>query len=239
MDFDEHVIDLLPAYALGALDENEALEVDRHLPECASCRAELAANQEIVDVLPLAVRIVEDPPGLKASIIAAAAAGGGEEAPAPASATKSTGFGQRWLPVWGVVSLVLILLLGLVNLSLWNQLQQVTGALESTLQVISLTGTEHQPDAAGLMVVGGDGHVGALIVDNLPVLDEQYEYQLWLIGDDGREDGGVFSVSELGYGVKYIHSDDPLLSYNGFGITIEPAGGSSGPTGDKVLGVDF
>jgi anti-sigma-K factor RskA len=31
-------------------------------------------------------------------------------------------------------------------------------------------------------------------------------------------------------------SEQPLKAFSTFGITIEPAGGSPGPTGDKVLG---
>jgi hypothetical protein len=137
------------------------------------------------------------------------------------------------------VGLALILVLGAANLLLWNQLQAVTRTLQSTLQVVTLNGTDFKPDATGLMIVGGQGNVGALIVDRMPVLDDAYEYQLWMIGEGGRVNGGVFNVSEDGYGVKYIHSPDPLLSYDSFGITIEPAGGSASPTGDKVLGIDF
>jgi anti-sigma-K factor RskA len=59
---------------------------------------------------------------------------------------------------------------------------------------------------------------------------------LWLIQDGQRTSGGVFSVSDEGYGSLWISSPEPLATYSAFGITIEPAGGSPGPTGDKVLG---
>jgi anti-sigma factor RsiW len=38
---EEHVIDLIPAYALGSLEEDEARQVKTHLETCATCRAEL------------------------------------------------------------------------------------------------------------------------------------------------------------------------------------------------------
>jgi anti-sigma-K factor RskA len=59
---------------------------------------------------------------------------------------------------------------------------------------------------------------------------------LWLINEGKRTSGGVFSVMDNGYGVLIVNSSKPLSTYQNFGITIEPFGGSSGPTGDKVLG---
>jgi anti-sigma-K factor RskA len=85
-------------------------------------------------------------------------------------------------------------------------------------------------------VVSLDGEHGTLVVDGLAALGEEQQYQLWLIQDGQRTSGGVFSVSEEGYGSLWISSPEPLSSYSTFGITIEPAGGSPGPSGDKVLG---
>jgi len=87
----------------------------------------------------------------------------------------------------------------------------------------------------GMLVISKDGNYGTLIVENLPPLDQAYQYQLWLIKDGQRTSGGVFSVNEDGYGVLYVLSKKSLISYPSFGITVEPAGGSSSPTGDKVL----
>jgi hypothetical protein len=241
MDIDEHVLDDLPAYTLDILDEDEMLRVERHLGLCESCREEWQFDQQVMDMLPLAAPLVEPPASLKASILESAEKESTDSTPAvpPEVESARPGLFQRLMPVWAVASLALIFLLVGANLFFWNQLREVRGSIQSTLQVVSLNGTETRPDATGLMVVGGDGLVGTLIVDNLPVLDKDFEYQLWLLGEEGRDDGGVFSVSDDGYGLKYIHSERPLLSYKGFGITIEPAGGSAWPTGEKVLGIDF
>jgi anti-sigma-K factor RskA len=241
MNSEEHVLDYLPAYALGILEDDEALQVDRHLAVCEVCRMELRANQQVVDQLPLAVPIVETPSGLRASIQAAARESSVKGAGVSAKVTgrEPAGVFPRWMPVWGVFTLVLIVALGAINIYLWNQLRNTPPPVQSSMQVLSLNPTDFMPGATGLMIVGGDGHVGALVVDNLPALDEDHAYQLWLINDGERVSGGVFEVSEEGYGYKYIHSDLPLLSYSGFGVTVEPAEGSPGPTGEKVLGFDF
>jgi hypothetical protein len=61
-------------------------------------------------------------------------------------------------------------------------------------------------------------------------------FGLALNSDGLRTSGGVFAVNPEGYGALWISSPEPLSSYPAFGITIEPVGGSPGPTGEKVLG---
>ena len=75
-----------------------------------------------------------------------------------------------------------------------------------------------------------------MVVEGLPVLDEDHEYQLWLIRNGQRASGGVFSVDADGYGAMVVSSPEALSNYSAFGITVEPEGGSPGPTGDRVLG---
>lgn len=41
--------DLLPWYASGALDETEAAQVQRHLRDCAACRADLAWQRKLLE----------------------------------------------------------------------------------------------------------------------------------------------------------------------------------------------
>ena len=134
------------------------------------------------------------------------------------------------------VSLVVILFLVFSNLFLWGRLNEIEKTSQNVLISIPMQGTDATPQAVGMLVVSRDGEHGTLIVDGLPVLDELSQYQLWLIRDGQRSNGGIFSVDEEGYGSLWISSPDPLLSYSSFGITVEPAGGSPGPTGDKVLG---
>ena len=74
------------------------------------------------------------------------------------------------------------------------------------------------------------------MVDGLPPLDATHQYQLWLIRDGQRTSGGVFHSYASGYGVLWIHAEQPLVSFDGFGVTVEPSGGSPDPTGDKIMG---
>ena len=104
------------------------------------------------------------------------------------------------------------------------------------MRVIAMVGTGAAPASAGTLVVDSEGEYGTLVVEGLPALDQDHQYQVWLIRDGQRTSGGVFSVSPEGYGALMLSSPEPLSSYPAFGVTIEPEGGSPGPTGDKVLG---
>ena len=135
---------------------------------------------------------------------------------------------------WGLVALVL--LVALVASNLWWWLRSGSPAVgPAGMQVVAMTGTERAPNATGTLLITTDGEYGTLIVDGMPALAPGLGYQLWLIRDGQRTNGGVFAVNDEGYGVLEIFSPEPLGSYSAFGVTIEPEGGSPGPTGDKVL----
>ena len=90
-----------------------------------------------------------------------------------------------------------------------------------------------------MVVYTNDGRYGLLVVNKLTTLPDSQQYQLWLVKDGLRTDGGVFSVGKHGYFVMEIDSPERLTDYDSFGITIEPAGGSPGPTGERVLDGSF
>jgi anti-sigma-K factor RskA len=144
----------------------------------------------------------------------------------------------RPLPfAWGLVGLFIIIALVMSNLLLWRQVSKLQSVSQKpNFQVVALAGTNHAPEARGMLVISASGQSGTLIVDGLPALDVDHQYQLWLIIDDQRTNGGIFSVSRVGYASMWISSPRPLADYTAFGITVEPKGGSPGPTGDKVLG---
>jgi anti-sigma factor RsiW len=59
----------LGAYVLGALPELEAEVLERHLPSCESCRAEVARLEVVTNALARSVPQVDPPPSLKASLM--------------------------------------------------------------------------------------------------------------------------------------------------------------------------
>ena len=231
----KQVLELIPAYALGALGTEDRQQVQAHLDHCPECQSELRAYQGMVESLALAVPQREPPAVLKQRIMERAAS------PVKSAVVPATSAWQmisarfsRLAPAWGAVSLVLVILLVVNNIWLWQRV----GKLESRskFQVVALAGSESSPNAAGVLVISSDGMEGTLVVEHLPGLEPAFQYQLWLIQDGARTSGGVFSVDADGYAHLQVDSQVPLLSFDAFGVTIEPYGGSPGPTGKKVLG---
>jgi anti-sigma-K factor RskA len=238
MEITQHVYDLLPAYALDCLDEAEKQMVADHLKNCADCSQELRTYLRVTDQLALGVKDNAPPVRLKDHIISQVVRGKGQKLADQPDVWWNwiSQALQRIVPVWGLASLVLVMVLGARNLMLQHQLDAIELEMQSSLMTIRLTGAERSPEATGMLVISRDGEYGTLVVDGLPLLEPSQEYQIWLIKDGVRTSGGVFSVGEGGYGALRISSAEPLSNYSAFGITIEPAGGSAAPTGAKVLG---
>lgn len=234
-----HVFDLLPGYALGCLDAPEERQVTEHLASCEHCRAELQRYEWVAAELPMALEMSEPAPELKTRILTRARQSGQPDVQPLSAWQRLRESLQRSAPAWGLAGLALVLILAVSNLLLWQRLSGSESATQESLRTVALAGTDFSPGATGELVISRDGEYGVLVVDGLPSLDEARQYQLWLIENGQRTSGGVFSVNPEGYGVLYIISPDPLASYQAVGITIEPAGGSPGPTGEKVLGGDL
>jgi anti-sigma-K factor RskA len=229
-----HVLDLLPAYALGSLEVDEALQVEDHLVSCWICRRESGAFQTVAEQLSIAVSPVNPPPELKERLMRSIQ---GSQAPqqVPDPVSRQSWL-ERLLPVWGLASLALIILLGIFSLALWQRIDHLELAISpGGMRAVPLNATDEIPNATGFVIVGVDGRNGALVVDGLPPLDDAHQYQLWLDRDGTRTSGAVFSTDEQNYGGTRIRAPGSLLEYSAVVVTVEPTGGSPQPTGAVVL----
>lgn len=234
MSDDNHVLDLLPAYALGCLEKAEARMVAGHLAGCPACRAELNALQESVDQLALSAPDASPPPRLKHRLMDRVRSP--RPAALPQTQTPQARFLRRSLPIWGAVCLLLILALTLAGLRLWRQTNRSEAIIgPNGMWAVALHSTDAAPESSGFVVISQDGLTGSLVVDRLPRLGAEQQYQLWLIRDGQMTSGAVFSVDERGYRGARIVAPESLLAYSEICVTIEPHGGSPRPTGAHVL----
>jgi anti-sigma-K factor RskA len=230
-----HVTDSIAAYALGCLDEEERRQVETHLPGCPACQAELRAFQQVTEELPLAAGAASPPRRLKQAIL--------HKASSQARPSQKAGILERIRrlarsarPVWTAVSVLLIIGLAISTFAFWRQAQNPPAASLEHFRVVNLTSPAKTPDVTAILIISENGKFGTLVTDGLGLLGKEQQYQLWLIKNGNRTSGGVFSVNEGGYAAMEIHSGVPLSDFDSFGVTIEPAGGSPAPTGEKVLG---
>ncbi len=234
----------LAGHALGALDVEERLRVEEHLESCSSCRDVLADYQAVSEELAFAIPPVQPPPRLRARLIATTAS----------SPTRS---GERErLRFWQgrrfqLAVLAFLLVFGVFNLNLLKQVNELRRAQADLLRqaqayqaALALMGDPDVQVAVlegegvqGTLLFDPEGQIAVLTVQGLEALPEGQDYQLWLIQpDETRLSGGVFDADvETGFTSFVIHAPQALDSFVGVGVTIEPAGGSPGPTGQRVF----
>lgn len=232
---EEHVINEIPAYELGILEPQEAALVVKHLESCRSCFTEWQAYRHLTASLATLIPPADPPRHVKVQLISHITP------KTPRRALLQTLRSLFFTPGATARIAAVVLVLGLIfsNLLLWNRVNTLSHLQTSGFSSLALSGTPANPNAKGMIVYTTGGEYGLLVVNRLEELPPDLQYQLWLIRDGIRTSGGVFSVGEDGYAVLRIESPDLLTHYDGFGVTIEPAGGSAGPTGERVLAGQF
>ncbi len=236
----EVVRDLIPAYALGAADTEEQAEVERHLKQCAECRALLADYRLLADDLLYAVPQRSAPSHLTADLRRRLAQ------PRHRQALRWRGLSAR---AGALVALAAsIVLLFATNLYWWSRATAIEErvAMQATAIValaeaptVTLQGDALAPNARGVLYYRPEATVAVLHVYHLPPVEQGKVYQIWLIRDGQRDSGGLFTVDEEGEGTALVTAPRPLREYNAVGVTMEPAGGSPGPTSPRVIGGDL
>jgi anti-sigma-K factor RskA len=234
-EVENHVIDMLPGYVVDALTDEETGQVAKHLAGCQSCQAEFARLQQVADDLPLALVQTAPPPRVKDQLMGSIHARQPKVEPfkQPTGWQKLISFIRQPLPAF---ALTLIVLMAVGNLLLWRQLTLTSQRTNTPMRVVALANTQNAPGAMGTLIMDVKGDYGTLVVDNLAMLASSEQYQVWLTKDGQRVSGGIFSVNPDGYASLEILAPAPLVQYDSVGITVEPYGGSPGPTGAKVLG---
>jgi anti-sigma-K factor RskA len=233
MSEDAHVFDLLPAHAIGSLDADEVRRVEEHLLSCLLCRNEFDSLQAATEQLSLAAPVTDPSPALKERLMQRVQATRPSESISQPAPVRS--FWERLLPAWGVASLFLIVALAGFNFILWQRMDQLEFSSPGGMRAVPLSPPDAASPATGFVLISADGDEGALVVDGLPPLGDDQEYQLWLIRDGQRTSGAIFSTDEKSYGGTRIRAPLSLLEYSAVGITVEPTGGSPQPTGKQVL----
>lgn len=119
--------ELLGAYALDAVDPDEAAEIDAHLPECPRCRAEVAELREMAALL--ANSGADAPAGVWERISTTL-----NDAPPPLRLEVRRARVRRsvWLPVLGAAAAVVIAVLAISVVRLNRDIDDLQQARAST-----------------------------------------------------------------------------------------------------------
>ncbi|MCC7104224.1 MAG: anti-sigma factor [Chloroflexi bacterium] len=260
----EQLVDLLPGRALGALEAGEDEVVERHVDRCPDCASELAEYLRVSAQLAALAPAHDPPPELGARILEAARADL-EDAPPRLAALPRRPMRWSLAGWWRQVSpQVAAFSLGAAALAIgWGystqqSLDRMQSQLNDTQQQIDRIRDSYQTVA--LVLASGDMRVqnlgpgevtatawgkvwtdpstgkGMLMAKGLPAVDAGHCFQVWLTRDDQRISAGF--LYPVGNGVYYtvLQAPRPVTDYQRVGVTIEPTGGSPGPTTPRVVG---
>lgn len=239
---------LVGAYVLDAVDDLERAAFERHVGDCASCRAELDELRETASRMADSTWSIP-PPRLRTDVMAAIhrtrQLPPQDQGPAPRAAGRSR------LSRWAAASAAAVVLAAGTGATVWAvQEQRVrdssavaaaarveaarTQAILASPDVVvrsapmrgggQVTVASSASHDASVVMLGGGTGVGP---------DEAY--QLWAQRGDDMVDAGVLAAG-ASTAVRIV---EHLPSSDGFGLTLEPAGGSTEPTLPAVAAISF
>jgi len=242
--------ELLPAYALGALDGDDLHELEAHwVSGCEECRRQLALWQGDLEALAAEVAPVQPSDVARARVLRLA--GGAKKAPVA----------PRGTPWW--MSIAAFLLIGL---GIWqirdleaerdrlarqvNDLGRQVGLAreearraQQALQVLAAPGVQSvvlaglgpSPSAKGRTYVNPSTRDALFYAFDLPTLPADKTYELWFIAAGKPVAAGTFDVDPRGTGTVRVERVTDAGQIQAWAVTIEPRGGVPQPTGAMVL----
>jgi len=188
----DQILEMLPAYALGCLDEEEAELVSDHLATCIKCNGQFLEYHSTVDAMAYGVPVVCPPDSLKQKLmqrIQTTAEKPSVSQPA-IKHRKLISLWQSLSPAWAFASLALIVSLSVINLLQWHNTKKLQDEVAVDLLVLKMKGTQRAPKGDGTFVISQDRKKGVLVASDLPIPDESQQYQLWM-KKNGRQISGA------------------------------------------------
>ncbi len=241
----EEAFSLLPAYALGALDE-DLEDLEAHLRHCSRCKAQLSLFLETTTALGEAAETVTPPPALRGRVLSSV----------PVQPVAPRGRLQRLVemfaaPTWKAAPIALALLIVLAGLTAWivvqqQQLQATRSELvldERGLALLTSTETvterlapiaEPTSQAHGHWYHRPGVNTQVLVVEFMPAPPRGESYYGWLrLADGSWRAAGPFSLNSGGYGRLILLGSDGS-DVRGVTVTSQPEA-TAQPSGEVVL----
>ncbi|MGH2562379.1 MAG: anti-sigma factor family protein [Thermomicrobiales bacterium] len=239
----DDVAELLPAYALRALDRAESVSVAGHLADCPTCRAALSAYEAVVEDLNAAMPIAP-PAGLRDRVLASATqVSPGLTTPNPPSPAIRNGRAaavassprRLRLVTFGLAAAAVVLIAAVAVLAalLADSRESRDEAAAGEVQLASYLSAGGNVTAMNSLSAANYGYSfgqGSLVtapnmppmivVGGCPESDDDHEYRVWVERDGDRTRVGVLTVGNEGSGWLTFEPPEPLTSYDSIGVTM-------------------
>ncbi|MGH9516220.1 MAG: anti-sigma factor [Terriglobales bacterium] len=250
MSVHEQFAEDLALYALGSLEGDEKLSLEKHLQECASCRRELDDLRGSAALLALSASGPRPPARSKSRLMDAIA-----KEPRARTASSPT----RWWSALGWAAAAAMLIFAA---AMWNQNQRLKSSinewadlssqqrqeLEGARRVVdTLTANDAMrvtvlpvgvkaPLPEGKAIYSRQRNGLIFMASNLRPLPAQKAYELWLIPTTGNPiPAGVFKPDARGTATVVNPPLPQGIEAKAFAITVEPETGSTTPTKPIIM----
>jgi len=220
MSNDPH--DLLAAYALDALDDDERERFELHLADCEECTEQLAMLREPVAALAYAAEGPVPPAELRDRIIEGARA----EPRAAVIKLPRRNWALGTIAAVAAAAACLAIGLGIWANSLSNSLNRERGNTSALKDLLENGTAKPLVGANGRLIVNRSGKA-AILVCGLADAPSSKTYQAWVITGNAPKPAGLF---QGGSGCRTVFLTQPVPNKATVAATLERAGGATSPT---------
>ncbi len=237
--------DLYELFVLGALDRDEAAEVEKHLDEnCTYCHARVREAMELSAAFSGLAEMVQPPPDLRRRVLNSIAPPVPVAAKRPEEKKRNTWLGGMLALGAACAALtVFCLWLGSQTDSLQNRLTaavQERDQLETALKTLSRSetravqfGKANQP--RGRVFVNPRGGL-VFVASGLPKIASDRTFELWLVPPTGApRKAGLFRTDPNGDIVQASRIAVDPATTAAVAVSVEPDGGSNAPTTTPII----
>src|SRR5438105_1368919 len=195
----EEIEDMLGAFVLGASDPEEDELVRAHLNGCSTCTGTVLRLQRALGAFPLAAETVSPPQRLRQQILSAAATSRQSEIAMPRRARvlrlrppRTRFWPAGWRPTAAAAAIVAFALGAGMGLGVGRSIAPQPARVSSVAQY-SLSGSGAMSGAQGRVFELKEQGLTLVEFSNLPDLEADKVYELWLIPRQGQPaPAGIF-----------------------------------------------
>lgn len=233
--------DNLLSFLSDELEGKEKKAFAEHLIHCSECAREYDHMTEAWNSLKWDFEEMTPPVSLKSEVINFVFERNHEK---PVRKVKqwSSFFSRQFTPITSglfLATLVLAIILFYSNVQLKKELQatDLPVKVETAFILQPADKAAVNMNTAGAAYILEQGHEKSLVVQirNLPALQESEVYQVWLLNNGKRTNGGTFKPDEAGTG-SLTYELPANNQFNQIGITKEPDPNGTQPRGVKIVG---
>lgn len=244
---------LLLDYFNNELTKEQVEAFESHLLTCPTCAEELMELHELTEDLPYDSEPIDPLIGMKERVLSNIVNGTDTvESTREQEINQNTTVRQwqapnkkkkRWYkPLIAAVLTASLLGNGLALIYFSKGQEKTESApedesLDTVQEMISLSPSEGVDAEATAMMIEQNGATNLVVqAQDLPSLEGEETYQVWVLQDGDPSRAGTFVLNEKGIGaVSYVINDDIDHEWDTIAITKEPNANSQEPKGDILL----